>query len=112
MFITGSAFGEPFLRHSFLIGEKESRENPQAHLSLWALDFVVSTSDLGGLFPTQDPPWERGAEEKIHHVKITHPRFLLLLFRVPIVIIRSLIHLELILVHGIQKEEASQVVYW
>ena len=47
--------------------------------------------------------------EKIHHVKITHPRFLLLLFRVPVVIIRSLIHLELILVHGIQKEEASQV---
>ena len=42
-------------------------------------------------------------------MKITHPRFLLLLFRVPIVIIRSLIHLELILVHGIQKEEASQV---
>ena len=50
MFIVGSAFGEPFPRHSFLIGEKESRENPQAHLSLWALDFVVSTSGLGGLF--------------------------------------------------------------
>ena len=64
VFIVGSAFGEPFPRHSFLIGEKVSRENPQAHLSLWALGFVVSTPGLGEVFSIQDPPWERKKKEK------------------------------------------------
>lgn len=86
------------------MGEKvESREDQHTHTHThtrthaqacgpWISMFMSGQEDFS---PTQGST----------HVKIAHPRFLPLLLRAAVVIIKSLIHsLEFILVHGIGKE--------
>lgn len=74
--------------HGVERGPRHTRPSP------WALHFHVYVRS-GRNF----------SHSRIHHLKTAHPRFLPLVLRASVVIIKSLIHwLEFILVHSIGKE--------